>query len=276
LGHFYNEGIFRIFYPFFDDVNFCKFEESPNPLKDNFSIQASVYSQFRPHYPDEMINYLVSLVQNRDEALDVGTGNGQVAAKLARTFKIVKAIDISTRQLENAARRDNIHYSIQQAEATDFGDHQFDLLTVAQAIHWFDFDKFYKEVYRILKPDGIFAILGYALCSTNPHSDEIIQKLYSGILGEYWHPERKYLDESYRTIPFPLDEISVPKFENKFTWTFEQLEGYFSSWSATQQYKDKNNADPLDFIREELKQSWEASDKQVTFPWLLRVGKLKK
>lgn len=244
-------------------------------MKDNFSQQAAAYVQFRPYYPEALIEYLVSFVSHRQTALDVATGNGQVAEKLSSHFETVYATDISEKQLANATRKSNIIYKKEAAESTGFSDRQFDLITVAQAVHWFQFDLFYKEVYRILKPDGVFAILGYGLFSTNPDSDRILMDYYHNIVGPYWDAERKYVDEMYETIPFPFAEIETEKFSNAFTWTFEQLTGYLETWSATQHYKNETGKDPVDLIRADLKKSWESHDKTVIFPLLLRIGTLK-
>jgi len=243
-------------------------------MKDNFSAQAKQYAQYRPYYPIEMIDYILSFVNNKNVALDVATGNGQVAAALAPHFETVYATDISEKQIENAATAPNIYYSISRAEQTTFADNEFDLITVAQAIHWFNFDDFYTEVRRIIKPGGIFAVLGYGLFSTNNESDKIIVHFYKDIIGPYWDAERKYLDDNYTTIPFPFNEIQVKQFINNFTWTFDQLVGYLNTWSAVQHYKNKNGTNPVDIIYKELQSSWEASTKQVTFPLLLRLGKL--
>lgn len=243
-------------------------------MKDNFSTQAKGYAQFRPTCPPEMIEYIVSFAQDKKIALDVATGNGQVAALLSKYFEKVYATDISEKQLENAEQSDNITYLKSKAEETDFENNQFDLITVAQAIHWFDFVAFYKEVNRILKPDGIFAVLGYGLLQTNEHSQKILDRFYYEIVGPYWDAERKYLDENYETIPFPFEEIETQKFINTLQWTFEQLIGYLETWSATQHYINKVGINPLDLIRDELKDSWGQGNKQVTFPLLLRIGKI--
>ena len=243
-------------------------------MKDNFSKQAVVYSKFRPQYPDEMIEYIISYVNNKSIALDVATGNGQVAHKFSSYFKNVYATDISQKQLDNAIKPDTIIYSKEPAEKTSFENQKFDLIVVAQATHWFDFDAFYKEIYRILKLDGIFAVMGYGLFSTNPDSDKILHHFYYKIIGSYWDAERKYLDENYETIPFPFEEIPAKGFENQFTWSFEELIGYLQTWSSVQHYISKNNQNPIDLIYDELKISWHKSDKKVTFPLLLRIGKL--
>lgn len=242
-------------------------------MKDNFSTQAKAYAQYRPYYPPDMIAYIVSLTGNHSMALDVATGNGQVAVALSGYFDTVCATDISEKQLQNAAPAPNVVYKTGRAEETGFNESAFDLITVAQAIHWFNFDAFYKEVYRILKPSGLLAVMGYGLFSTNADTDRILNHFYYDITGPYWDTERRYLDENYTTIPFPFKELEVQKFTNRFTWTFEQLTGYLETWSAVQHYIKKNGGNPLDIVRESLKQSWEKSDKNVTFPLLLRVGK---
>jgi ubiquinone/menaquinone biosynthesis C-methylase UbiE len=244
-------------------------------MKDNFSTQAQGYSKYRPYYPAEMIAYVASFAENKQSALDVATGNGQVAVELSGYFKQVYATDISEKQLENALQKDNITYIKERAEQTSFADKQFDLITVAQAIHWFDFDAFYKEVYRILKPDGIFAVLGYGLFNVTGEAEKLLEHFYYDITGPYWDAERRYLDENYTTIPFPFEEIEVEQFTNEFTWTFEQLTGYLETWSAVQHYIKNNGTNPVDLIRDELKEYWEKGDRKVTFPLLLRIGKLK-
>jgi SAM-dependent methyltransferase len=245
-------------------------------MKDNFSTLAGGYSKYRPYYPSEMIEYIVSFVKEKNEALDVATGNGQVAIEISKYFTKVYATDISQKQLDNAAQADNIIYKVESAEHTAFADGQFDLITVAQAIHWFDFDAFYKEVYRVLKPSGVFAVLGYGLFSTNPETDKLLRYFYNEIVGPFWDPERKYIDDNYTTIPFPFDEIEVKVFTNKFTWSFDQLIGYLETWSAVQHYTNKLGKNPVSDIKDALKISWEKSDKKVTFPLLLRIGKLNK
>ncbi len=244
-------------------------------MKDNFSTQSVQYSQYRPYYPSEMIAYIISFVKNKGTALDVATGNGQVAGELAKYFGQVYGTDISQKQLDNALQAENIIYKTESAEQTSFGECHFDLITVAQAIHWFDFDAFYKEVYRILKPDGIFAVLGYGLFNAAGEADKLLKHFYHDITGPYWDAERRYLDENYTTIPFPFEEVDTKQFTNEFTWTLEQLTGYLETWSAVQHYIKKNGSNPVDLIRDELKEIWKKGDGKVTFPLLLRIGCLK-
>lgn len=242
-------------------------------MKDNFSAQALGYANFRPHYPAEMIHYIIGQVNDKGTALDVATGSGQVALGLAAYFDKVYASDISEKQLQHAETAPNIYYSVSSAENLGFDDESFDLITVGQAIHWFNFDAFYKEVNRLLKNDGVFAVLGYGLFSAGEEADKVLQHLYKDILGSYWDAERKYVDENYQTIPFPFKEIEVPGFENRFQWSIEQLLGYLNTWSAVQHYIRGNSVNPVDLVKSDLEQLWGDRGREVVFPLLLRIGK---
>ncbi|UKJ08393.1 class I SAM-dependent methyltransferase [Solitalea lacus] len=243
-------------------------------MKDIFSGIAKEYSQFRPGYPEELFDFLLQQVNNRKLAWDCGTGNGQVAVKLANYFDQVYATDISENQLLNALKKENITYQCAAAEHTTFSNSTFDLITVAQAIHWFNFEQFYTEVKRTLKPNGIIAVIGYGLLKTEPQTNTLINYFYNDVLGSYWDDERKYIDEGYQTIPFPFKEINAPTFTNTYHWTKEQFIGYLNTWSAVQHYISKNGENPLDLIEKELNSFWKNDEvKAVTFPILLRIGK---
>jgi SAM-dependent methyltransferase len=245
-------------------------------MKDNFSAQAKLYAQFRPTYPPELYSFILSLVEKKDKAWDCGTGNGQVAQVLAAHFKEVCATDISSKQLEQAPVLPNVLYRIEGAENSSFGDNSFDLITVAQAVHWFDFDKFYATVHRTMQPNGILALVGYGLLYTDPETDAIIQRFYTVVIGSYWDKERKYIDENYRSLPFPFTEIEMPPTESKFEWALPQLLGYLETWSAVQHYIKANNHNPIELIADELKAAWPENEiKTVRFPIISRIGTVK-
>ncbi len=243
-------------------------------MKDNFSDISYQYQHFRPTYPAALYDFIFRLVENKKRAWDCGTGNGQVALELAKQFQKVHATDISKQQLEQAPDHPNITYSIQQAEVPAFPDAYFDLITVAQAIHWFHFKQFYQEVNRTIKKGGIFAVIGYGLIDTFPEADEIIDRFYREIVGPYWDEERKYLDEEYQTIPFPFEEFETPKFTASFKWNFEHLIGYLETWSAVQHYRDQTGKDPMDLIYDELKIAWQDKTRTVTFPIFTRIARI--
>jgi hypothetical protein len=246
-------------------------------MKDNFSTQSDQYAKYRPTYPDALYNYLLSIVPGRENAWDCGTGNGQIAQVLAGSFEKVFATDISQQQIDNAVPHEKIEYSVAPAESTSFPDNTFDLITVAQAIHWFDFDAFYREALRTSRDKGILAVIGYGLIQINPAIDRIIAAFYRDVIGPYWDKERRYVDENYRTIPFPFQELNAPAFDNDFEWSFDHFIGYIGTWSAVKHYEKKNGSNPVDLIRDELKKNWgNTATLKGKFPILLRVARIDK
>lgn len=243
-------------------------------MKDNFSSQADAYLRFRPSYPKELLQLISKIVPNKDAVWDVGTGNGQLAVMLSDLFQNVYATDISERQLQNAIARPNIQYSKQSAELTNFSSNQFDLIAIAQAIHWFDFEAFYREVKRTLKQGGVIVIVGYGLVRVNKEIDLIIDRFYHEIVGPYWDLERRYVDEAYSTIPFPFEEvIDTPQIKLESDMSLEQLLGYLNSWSAVQHYKNDNGTNPLDQIQDNLREVWVSETFEVTHSFFMRIGK---
>jgi ubiquinone/menaquinone biosynthesis C-methylase UbiE len=243
-------------------------------MKDNFSKQSDLYSRFRPGYPGQLFDFLLPLVPDKRNAWDCGTGNGQVAAKLSNYFTEVYATDLSAAQIENADHKKNIFYSVEKAEKTLFPDNKFDLITIAQAIHWFEFNDFYHEAQRTLKPGGIIAVMGYDILRINKKIDFLIDTFYRDTTGSYWDEERKYVEEHYLTIPFPFKEITTPAFSMNYNWELERVTGYLNTWSAVQHYIRKNNENPVDKISEELKKAWgNVLKRKVQFPIFMRTGR---
>ena len=244
-------------------------------MKDNFSLHSDQYAKYRPAYPDDFFEYLNSIVPVKQIVWDCGTGNGQVAYELARTFDKVYATDISQSQIENALQAENITYSVQPAEKTNFSNNQFDLIVVAQAIHWFDFEKFYAEVIRTAKENAMICVVGYGRIEVSEQIDRIISDFYVNVIGAYWDRERKYIDENYKTIPFPFKEIQTPNFVNKLQWTFEHLIGYLNTWSAVKHFINENGYNPVEKLKGELEHHWDNGQaKEVRFSLLLRLGQI--
>lgn len=246
-------------------------------MKDNFSTQSDRYAKYRPTYPANFFDYLNSIVPNKQNAWDCGTGNGQVAYELKKTFNNVFATDISQSQIDNALNADNISYSVQPAEKTNFENGLFDLIVVAQAIHWFDFEKFYTEVNRTAKDKALLCVVGYGRLEISEKIDDLIADFYDNIIGKYWDKERKYIDDNYKTIPFPFDEIQAPNFVNTQYWTLEHLIGYLNTWSAVKHFIKQNKYNPIDKLQIEIEQFWDNDQiKQIHFPLLLRIGRIAK
>ena len=240
-------------------------------MKDNFSGHADEYAKYRPSYPDEVYKFLKLKLSGFDCAWDCATGNGQVAIRLSEFFKRVEATDISKQQMEQAVKKPNIHFSVQPAENVRFRDNFFDLIIVAQAVHWFDFDQFYSEVKRCLKPGGMVVLMGYQLLSSNSETNKVIQYFYENIVGPYWDEERKHLDANYLSIPFPFTLMESPDFQITYTWKIEHLLGYLRTWSAVKHYEKVNGEDPVLIVENDLRKSFGPENK-VTFPIIFRAG----
>jgi ubiquinone/menaquinone biosynthesis C-methylase UbiE len=249
----------------------CQYMEK----KDYFSNQSKVYAAFRPAYPPALYQFIFKHVKNRSVAWDCGTGNGQVAQYLANYFDTVYATDISEKQIDHSFPAKNILYLVGAAEHTNFRENQFDLITVAQALHWFNMDAFYKEVRRTAKPNGLLAVWGYALLGIEPVIDEMFMDFYKNTTGPYWHTSRKLIENEYRNIPFPFEQIACPEFTIKVKWTLDQFAGYLNSWSATQKYIQVRGINPVDKFVNTLKSFWKEGDlKVVTFPVFMKLGRV--
>jgi SAM-dependent methyltransferase len=243
-------------------------------MKNNFSVRARQYAIYRPTYPPELFDYLMEHVIQREAAWDCATGNGQTAIALARYFEQVSATDISQQQLDNAQFGPNIIYSLQSAEHTNFEDDSFNLVTVSQALHWFDFNDFYKEVRRVTRRGGVFAAWSYSLLTISPEIDEYIREYHFTILKDYWDAERRFVDEKYESIPFPFDEILSPDFFITYEWSIEKLKGYLQTWSAYQKFIDTNGFDPVEALMIKIRPFWKTEMMTVEFPVHMRVGRV--
>lgn len=243
--------------------------------RDLFSSQADVYAAFRPTYPPPLYQFIFDQVTNFGRAWDCATGNGQVATYLARHFREVIATDLSQAQLDQAAVLPNIHYCCEPAEEASISDRSIDLITVAQAIHWIDFNRFYSEVVRVSRPGALVAVWCYNLPSISKEADELLDDFYHHTTGPYWNPARRLVDERYKTIPFPFEEFPTPSFENVVTWNLNQLAGYLSSWSATQAYIRATGRDPVQDFVSKLEGVLERNKRfKATFSLSLRLGRV--
>lgn len=243
-------------------------------FKDHFSGHAANYSTFRPSYPTELYEWLADTCRLRKCAWDCATGNGQAARTLAKFFSRVVATDASAEQIAHATAPDNVHFQLGSAERSELLDESIDLVTVAQALHWFDLGRFYAEVQRVLKPGGVLAVWSYQLGRISQDVDVVVGHLYKDITGPYWFPERGIVDSGYRGLPFPFKELQVPQFSMSCEWTFGQLTGYLETWSGTQRYREVTGSSALDHVTIRLQEAWgdPQAVRTVTWPLNVRVG----
>ena len=241
-------------------------------FKDLFSERPDQYARYRPTYPAAVFEWLAALTPSAKLAVDVGTGNGQAAIALAEHFDRVLGLDPSEAQLRNARAHPRVEYRRSSAEQLAVDGASADALFVAQALHWFQHDAFFREVDRVLVPAGVLAVSCYELSRITPEVDAVVMDLYERDLGVFWEPERRLVETGYRTISFPFPELSVPAFDMRATWTFEDLVGYLGTWSPLKRFRRERGFDPLAAILSELRAAWgEAAEREVVWPFTVRA-----
>ena len=242
---------------------------------DHFSAVSAAYAAFRPRYPDELFAFLARATRARTAAWDAGTGSGQAALGLAQHFTHVTATDASEEQLAHATPDPRITYRVAPAEASGLADHSVDLVTAAQAVHWFDRPRFWAEARRVLKPGGLIAVWTYVLVEIEPRIDAIVRHFYESVVGPFWPPERRLTEQRYRTIDFPFSEMHVPAFAIERQLTLEELAGYVRTWSATRGFIRAHGRDPVDELIAALAPHWGAPHhtRMGRWPIAMRAGR---
>jgi SAM-dependent methyltransferase len=245
---------------------------------DHFSGHAADYAKHRPGYPAELFDWLASLTPAHDCVWDCGTGNGQAAVALAQYFGRVVATDLSAEQVARGEPHERVEYRVATAEASGLADASCDLVTVAQALHWFDHARFNAEATRVLRPGGVVAAWTYTLLQAriDARVNAMVADFNANVVGAYWPPERKWVDLGYRGIPFPFDEIAAPAFEIRLEWTRADLLAYLRTWSSTQRCLKATGVDPTLALGERLTACWPdaAEKKSIVWPLALRVGRV--
>ncbi len=244
-------------------------------MKDLFSKHAKAYANHRPSYPKALFDLLFERVRGRDRAWDVACGNGQVAHSLASVFDRVDATDISEAQLAEAERSSNVHYQVAPAEGSPFPESAFDLITVAQALHWFDVAAFHREVQRVAKEGASIAEWGYArLQCEDERVDRLIDRFYNGTIAPYWDPERKHVDLEYSDLAFPFSEVEEERLHSEFRWGAERTAAYLRTWSSVQKFIDQEGKDPVDELEDRMKEVIGNGERLFRFPIFFRMGRV--
>jgi len=237
----------------------------------HFSPVAGLYAAFRPRYPEALFDWLAGLAPQREFAWDCGAGSGQATEPLAARFKHVIASDLSAAQLDAAPRLANVEYRVAPAGASGIPENSCDLVTVAQALHWFDLPEFYAEVKRVLKPQGVFAAWGYNLLRVEDDAIQaLLERFYTQTVGPWWPPQRAHIENGYRDLPFPFVRIAAPAFALQQDWTLEHLLGYLRSWSAVARFQAANGYNPVAGLGQELARYW-PQDKVLRIEWPLFI-----
>lgn len=218
---------------------------------------------------------IASLVPERRVAWDCATGNGQVAVDLARHFQRVIATDASSDQIANAFPAANVEYRVAAAEDSGLESGTVDAVTVGQALHWLDIPAFAREVRRVTVRGGLVAAWSYGSCSPGAEMEPLLREFEHVTLGPYWNAGRRWVDEGYRTIDFPFDEVQVPPFRMRATWTLSQFTAYLASWSAATKYRDATGIDPVAPLEEKLAVHWGPTGamREIVWPLGIRIGR---
>ena len=242
---------------------------------DHFSGHAAAYAKARPTYPAALFAHLAELAPARDLAWDVGCGNGQAARALAEHVERVVATDASARQLAQAAAHPRVEFACARAERAPLPDGAVALVTVAQALHWFDLDAFHAEVRRVARPGAILAEWSYDLMHVTPEVDAVVRHLYGDVVGRYWPPERIHVEDGYARLAFPFERVAAPTFAMQLEWTLEQLLAYLGTWSSVRRCAEDRGVDPVADVRAELAAAWgSAPARLVRWPLALRIGRI--
>jgi SAM-dependent methyltransferase len=229
---------------------------------DHFSSVASQYAAFRPRYPAALYQWLAATAPGRECVWDCACGSGQASLDLAAHFRTVIATDLSAGQLAQAPAHERISYRVAQAEQSGLEDASCDVVTVAQALHWFDRPRFYAEAHRVLRPDGLLAVWCYGNATIPEQCGAaLFRDFYDNVVGPYWQPERHLVET----------EIAVPGFTLQHEWTFDELLGYASSWSATARYIAARGEDPMPGLRARMLPHWGDPGARRTVRWPLSV-----
>ena len=224
-----------------------------------FGIDSDKYAKFRPKYPKDFYDFLLQHVPTKDKMWDCACGNGQVAIDMVDHFNQIYATDINRNQLDNAFKHPKINYSLQKAEKTDFPNHFFDLICVAQALHWFDMEAFFNETDRVLKKGGILAVFAYGFFHTNSETDTLLEKNLYLKIKDYWSDRNQLVINKFAGISFPFNEIKSPLFEIHLAWNLSDMISYIKTWSAVKLYNSQNKVKLEHQLYQALKNDWKGT-----------------
>lgn len=241
---------------------------------DHFSDAATRYAAYRPTYDPAMIAWIAEYAPGHSLAWDCGTGNGQAAVLLANHFDRVIATDPSEKQIASATQRERVTYALADEVAPFIADGSTDLVTVAQAIHWFNLDRFYAEVNRVLRPQGVIAVWSYGKPAVDPVIDVVINWFHDERVGPMWPSERHQVVGGYESLPFPFPELPNRSDPIAIRMPRVSFEGYVSTWSAVRQARLNEGTDPMPEFLERLKTVWPDDEERIVkWPVSMRIGR---
>lgn len=250
--------------------------ERTNGAANWFEQGGEAYARYRPHYPAALRTYLQHIAPQHHHALDVGCGSGQLTRQLAQVFERVTGLDPSAQQIANAPAHAGIDYRVAPAEQLPADLHDIDLITVAQAAHWFDLPAFYAEVRRIAAPGAAIALISYGVLQTDLLLADRFQRFYAQEVGPWWPPERRLVDSGYADIDFPFSPLAAPEMTIDLTWDRDAFLGYISTWSAVKQAREHGQQPLLMQFYADINALWGDPARTRLFRWpvAIRAGRI--
>ena len=237
----------------------------------DYSPYARQYAQSRPGYPEELFQYLASLVDSHNFAWDCATGSGQAALSLVKYFDKVIATDVSSEQIKNAAQHSRIEYRVSPSENSGIPDHSVNLITAASAVHWFNLPEFYREAKRVIAPEGVIAVWKYHVGYIEPPFNDLFLRFYRDILSPYFSEGARLVDNRYADIVLPGKQIDSKNLFVSVKWKLSDMFNFIESWSGTQEYRKRNGENPVKLIDTDLRKLWGDPDKIHTLRWPLFI-----
>lgn len=240
---------------------------------DHFSAVAAAYATHRPTYPDALFDWIARVAPAHDVVWDCACGSGQATGALAERFAYVVATDGSAEQLSHAPATPRTVWKLATAEASGLPEHSVDAVTIAQALHWFDLERFWPEVRRVVRPGGLVAAWSYGMPGVGDVTiDAALRHFHDETVGPWWPLNRGHVDAGYRTLAFPFPALDPPPFAMRMSWSLDQLLGYIGSWSATRRFRDAEGRDPVPRLHEALHPHWGEAVRDVAWPLTVLAG----
>lgn len=240
-----------------------------------FSAGGDDYARYRPTYPAALVDALASAAPDTRRAVDVGCGTGQLTALLAERFTGVVGLDPAGEQIAHAVTAGNIDYRVCAAEHLAVEDHTADLVTAAQAAHWFDLSAFYGEVRRIAVDDAVLALITYGVLVLDDDLADRFGTFYREEIGPYWPPERRHVDNGYAELEFPFERLDTPAFTIERSWTLEEFVGYLGTWSAVRRAGEADAGGLVDALAADLAPRWGDDRRVVRWPVTVIAGRVR-
>lgn len=245
------------------------------PFQNHFSGRASNYLTHRPSYPLDLVEWLVELPEEHSLAWDAGCGSGQLSIPLARRFEEVIASDASAHQISAAPPHPRVRYRVARAEGSGLPPGVVDLAVAAQSAHWFSLEDYFAEVRRVAKRDASMALVCYGRPELRGNANDVLRRFHQDVLAPFWPPERRFVDELYRSLPFPFEEVPVPELTMTHSWGLARFCGYVETWSAVRNLEERAGPAPLQEFFGALEESWGEPDDlhEVRWPLGLRASR---